>query len=123
MNVGKAIRKLRNKKGVTLSQMSKATGCDIPYLSRLENNISDLSKSKHLHAICDYFGVSLPIVYLQSLEITDAPIENQEEARIVLENLNETYLRIFTHKPGENPVDLDTKGKKVKIKIKKPKRR
>jgi len=103
MNVGAVIRRLRKEKGDTLAQMAKQINCDLPYLSRLENNKSDFSKSKYLEEVCKYFKVPLPIIYMQSLEITDAPKENREEVRVVLEHLNQTYMRLFTHKEETKP--------------------
>ncbi len=115
MNTGLAVRKLRQSKGLSLGQLSKAINCDKPYLSRLERNEYCLSKSKYLDAICDYFGVPLPIIFLMSLEVGDAPIDKREEARIVLGSISSTYFDIFSKPKGESMADKDSSRNKSKI--------
>jgi transcriptional regulator with XRE-family HTH domain len=98
MKLGSAIKKVRTDRGISLDQLSNAIGCDKPYLVNLESNRINVTASKYLDKICDILGTPIPMIYLLSLEVEDAPEEKRVEARIVLDNLNETYLDLFSTK-------------------------
>lgn len=56
--IGYSIRSLRKSKGMTLQQLSEATGLSTGYLSNLERNISSPTLM-NIQKICEVFGNSL----------------------------------------------------------------
>ena len=98
MNLGKAIKKLRKEKGYNLNEMAKQVNCSPSYLSQLENNRVNFIKSKYVESFCEVIGIPIALIYLMALEVNDAPVENRLEAKVILEELNQTYLDIFIKK-------------------------
>jgi len=75
MNLGKHIRELRKKRGMTLAEVSKKSGVALATLSRIETgNMTGTFKS-HMQ-IARTFGMTLPEFYSEM----DNPVTMQERA-------------------------------------------
>ena len=84
-NVGKNIRRLRQKKGWTLVQIADKVQVSVPAFSKIETGPTDINMSR-LKQLADIFGVSI-------LEILYDEGENpQEELIEAANNLKEQIL-------------------------------
>ena len=94
-NVGKNIRRLRQKKGWTLVQIAEKVQVSVPAFSKIETGPTDINMSR-LKQLADIFGVSiLDILYdegenpqdelMQEATVLKAKIQEKEETVSVLQ--------------------------------------
>jgi XRE family transcriptional regulator, regulator of sulfur utilization len=76
MDIGKAIKTTRQKRGI--KQKDFAIQCDITasYLSQIENNLKDPNLST-LRTISTELGLPLPILFFLSIDENDVKSEKQ----------------------------------------------
>lgn len=58
MNIGEKVKNLRNEQGMTLKQLSEATGLSTGFLSQFERGITTIAV-EHLSSIADLFKVRI----------------------------------------------------------------
>ena len=94
-NVGKNIRRLRQKKGWTLVQIAEKVQVSVPAFSKIETGPTDINMSR-LKQLAEIFGVSiLDILYdegenpqdelMQEATLLKAKIQEKEETVSVLQ--------------------------------------
>ena len=94
-NVGKNIRRLRQKKGWTLVQIAEKVQVSVPAFSKIETGPTDINMSR-LKQLAEIFGVSiLDILYdegenpqdelMQEATLLRAKIQEKEETVSVLQ--------------------------------------
>ncbi len=92
-HIGSSIRSLRKSKGITLQQMSGATGLSIGYLSNLERNMCSPTL-QNVQKICEVFGNSLTDLLERNAESKivvrrkDREITLDEDRNIRLESID-----------------------------------
>jgi len=94
--LGKAIRAVRKSRTITQSALSEKIGCKKNYISRIENELSGISKS-HLKTVADALDFPVGAIILLAIEPTDFP----EKDRHVYERLLQEVI-----KPIELEYDL-----------------
>lgn len=62
MNIGKAIKLIRNTKSISLSEVAKDAGCSVSYLSLLENSLRDPSIAT-VESIAKALNVPISILF------------------------------------------------------------
>lgn len=75
MDIGSKIRKIRNRKKITIAQMCEGTGLSKGFISNVENNNTSPSINT-LQTIASFLGVPLPYLLL----------EKQQHLRVVRKN-------------------------------------
>lgn len=89
-NIGRGVRALRQRKGLTLQEVSLRSGLSISFLSQVERGLSSLSISS-LSAICD--ALEVPVTYFFTAR-GDGPLvlkANQPRSRIRIEDSKVIY--------------------------------
>lgn len=84
--IGYSIRSQRRKKGMTLQQLSDATGLSIGYLSNLERNANSPTLV-NIQKICEAFGTSL-FSLLETNKEEDIIVRRNEREPIISEEHN-----------------------------------
>ncbi|NEU32014.1 helix-turn-helix domain-containing protein [bacterium LRH843] len=64
MDIGSNIRAIRNRKKITIAQMSEATGLSKGFISNMENNNTSPSINT-LQSVADFLGIPLPYLLLK----------------------------------------------------------
>lgn len=64
MDIGSTIRAIRNRKKITIAQMSEGTGLSKGFISNMENNNTSPSINT-LHTVANFLGVPLPYLLLK----------------------------------------------------------
>jgi transcriptional regulator with XRE-family HTH domain len=64
LDIGTKVRAIRNRKKITIAQMSEGTGLSKGFISNLENNNTSPSINT-LHTIAGFLGVPLPYLLLE----------------------------------------------------------
>ena len=68
MNIGEKVKNLRNEQGMTLKQLSEATGLSTGFLSQFERGITTIAV-EHLSSIADLFKVRINYFFEEEPEI------------------------------------------------------
>ncbi len=64
MNIGSAIREIRQRRGITIAQICEGTGLSKGFMSQVENNKTSPSIST-LETISNFLNVPLPYLLLE----------------------------------------------------------
>jgi XRE family transcriptional regulator, regulator of sulfur utilization len=72
MNIGTAIKSVRNQVGLSQEQLSERTGLSQTSISQIENGVKQPSK-KSIRAICRALEIPEAVLYIIGLEDTDVP--------------------------------------------------
>lgn len=64
MNIGSAIREIRQRRGITIAQICEGTGLSKGFMSQVENNKTSPSIST-LEMIANFLNVPLPYLLLE----------------------------------------------------------
>ena len=78
MKVGRAVRYVRNRKGISQNQMARESGKDRSYLYKLENDLL-APTTKTLNRICSYLGISISALTGIAADIENGVIEEAQE--------------------------------------------
>ena len=78
MKVGRAVRYIRNRKGISQNQMARESGQDRSYLYKLENDLL-APTTKTLNRICSYLEISISELTGIAEDIESGVIEIPEE--------------------------------------------
>ena len=68
MNIGEKVKNLRNEQGMTLKQLSEATGLSTGFLSQFERGITTIAV-EHLSSIADLFKVRINYFLKKNLKL------------------------------------------------------
>ncbi|MGX7204719.1 helix-turn-helix domain-containing protein [Enterococcus pingfangensis] len=68
MNIGEKVKNLRNERGMTLKQLSEATGLSTGFLSQFERGITTIAV-EHLSTIATLFKVKINFFFEEEAEI------------------------------------------------------
>lgn len=96
MNLGKAIKSLRQQQGIR--QNSLAESCDISqtYLSQIENNAKEPNIST-LKVIAKELKVPLPVLFFLSLDESDIKPEKRNAYNHIVPSLKSMIAEFFTN--------------------------
>ena len=96
MDIGSTIRTIRNRKKITIAQMSEGTGLSKGFISNMENNNTSPSINT-LQTVANFLGIPLPYLLL----------EKEQRMRVVRKNERQ----FTTHKKEKLTVEhLTSKG-------------
>jgi len=94
MNLGMAIKIIREEKGFKQGDFAKMIGLSQKHLSRIENNHDDPSK-KMLVLISKELNVAIPFIYFFALEKEDLREERQNAYAAIRPQLIEIYQKLI----------------------------
>jgi len=97
-NIGRGVRTLRQRKGLTLQEVSSRSGLSVSFLSQVERGLSSLSLSS-LGAICE--ALEVPVTYFFTAR-GDGPVvhkADQPRRRIRIEDSQVTYNLLSARMP------------------------
>jgi len=94
MNLGMAIKIIREEKGFKQGDFAKMIGLSQKHLSRIENNHDDPSK-KMLALISKQLNVAIPFIYFFALEKEDLIEERQSAYAAIRPQLMEIYKKLI----------------------------
>ncbi len=63
--MGKTIRELRIKKGLTQNELAKSIKVSVSSIARWESGKIELTKASYIILLADYFGVSTDYILMQ----------------------------------------------------------
>lgn len=92
MDIGQAIRTLRQKKGMTQAQLGDAIGMSDSGISNLEKGKAYPPKST-IEKLCRAFDIPMPYLLMQSIEEEDFPEDKRVLYRALLEPLRNELTR------------------------------
>lgn len=70
LSIGNTLKECRELKGISLGQLSKDSGVNKSYLSKIENDKRDPSLNS-LNSLCEAIGIPLSIFILLAEDTTD----------------------------------------------------
>ena len=76
MNIGNAIKQLRQHFGISQIELSAKTGLSQTSISQIESGIKNPSK-KSMKKICDAFEIPEAILYVMGMEEADVPLSRK----------------------------------------------
>lgn len=92
MNIGQAIRTLRQKQNMTQSELAARVGMSVNAVSLWELGKSFPPKES-IRLICDAFEVPVSYLMLSTVEEEDVPEDKRVLYRVLLEPLKEELLK------------------------------
>ena len=95
MNLGKAIADLRKAKGLKQNEFADSLGISQPLISRYELN-KDIPNEKNLRRIAKALGISLPLLYFQSMEDSDIPESKKLQYDLLLPTIKQLIHQLCT---------------------------
>lgn len=78
---GKALRSLRQSKGLSLQEVSQATGMSVAFLSKVERGLSNISMG-YLRRLANFYGVPLVSLFEEAGETGNPVVRKGEGVRI-----------------------------------------
>lgn len=115
MTIGKTLRKLRNDKGLSLSELSKLSGVSKKYISEIENEIKKNIGSEIIQKLSAVFGVTSDyllgaseeegLIYVAG-EKLPKPLSEYYQGLVILE---EAYKKGFTDEQIKELIDFAIK--------------
>lgn len=100
MDIGEKVKRLRNEKGMTLKQLSEATGLSTGFLSQFERGITTIAV-EHLSTIADLFNVK--INYFFEEEPESEPIVRGYD-QPVIHKLNNMIYKQLSRSPKDKKI-------------------
>jgi transcriptional regulator with XRE-family HTH domain len=100
MNLGKAIKTIRQQRGINQTSLAELSGITQTYLSQIESNQKEPNIST-LRSIADQLNVPLPILFFLSLDDNDI----KPEKRIAFNHLGpsiKSMIAEFFNTSGSN---------------------
>lgn len=94
MNIGKAIKELRNEKGLNQRELAAECGLTQTSLSQIESGAKRPNPGT-LKKLCEYFKLPEPALYILATELTDVPAEKQQLYQSLFPNLRNLMLDLF----------------------------
>ena len=91
MNIGQAIKQLRDKRGMTQLQLAELCGMSTNAISSLELGKTYPPKAT-VERLCQVFGISQALFNLSTIEESDFPEEKRVLYRAMLEPMREELL-------------------------------
>lgn len=93
MNIGKAIKEIRKKKGIQQGELAVAIGISQTSLSQIESGLKKPSTSS-LNKISEALNVSEPFIYMMSYEEQDIPQHKKEIFKLLYPTVKSMILQI-----------------------------
>ena len=78
MNIPVVIKAIREKKGLSQSELAEISGLNPTYISLLESGIKESYQTKKLEKISGALGVPLPIISFLALKEEDIAVDKRE---------------------------------------------
>lgn len=91
MNIGEKVKNLRNERGMTLKQLSEATGLSTGFLSQFERGITTIAV-EHLSNIAKIFDVKINYFFEEEHEVD--PIVRSYDQPVIHELNNMIYQQL-----------------------------
>ncbi len=94
MNLGGAIKHIRNQKKMKQNLLAKKSGISQTYLSQIENNQKEPNIST-LKEISKYLSVPLPVLFFMAMEKEDILPDKREAFELLFPSINSMLLQFF----------------------------
>jgi len=94
MNIGVAIKFVRNQLGISQEELSKKTGISQTSISQIENGIKAPSK-KTISKICNVLQIPEAVLYIVGIENTDFPNSRKELFNELFPQIKELAVQII----------------------------
>ena len=107
MNIGEKVKSLRNERGMTLKQLSEATGLSTGFLSQFERGITTIAV-EHLSTIAALFEVRMNYFFEEEIEVE--PIIRGYDQPVIHELNNMIYKQL-----SRSPQDKKIAPKMIEI--------
>lgn len=72
MNLGKAVKQIRQHHGISQVELSERTGLSQTSISQIENGVKNPSK-RSIGTICQHLNVPEAVLYVMGMEPSDVP--------------------------------------------------
>ena len=100
MNIGVAIKYVRNQVGISQEDLSKKCGISQTSISQIENGIKSPSK-KTVKKICSVLQVPEAVLYIIGIENADIPSSRKEVFNTVFPQIKELAIQIIGKKKSK----------------------
>ncbi|WP_226037613.1 helix-turn-helix domain-containing protein [Aquibacillus saliphilus] len=97
MDIGTTIKSIRNRKKITIAQMSEGTGLSKGFISNMENNNTSPSINT-LHAVAQFLSIPLPYLLLEKDQ--RMRIVRKDEREFTTHNKHNLKVEHLTSKGG-----------------------
>ncbi len=77
MNIGSAIKQVRQHFGISQVELSERTGLSQTSISQIESGAKNPSK-KTIDKICEAFDIPVAILYVMGMEDADVPVSRKK---------------------------------------------
>jgi len=95
MDLGKVIKNIRKRKGLTQNEFALLCGITQTYLSQIESNSKEPNLST-LKLISEKLEMPLPILFFLSMTEEDVPLSKRKAFEIVSPSVNSLVNEFFT---------------------------
>lgn len=94
MDLGNAIKHLRQQKKIKQNFLAKKTGISQTYLSQIENNVKEPNIST-LKTICENLKVPLPVLFFLAIDSNDVSPEKRDAFKHLAPSINSMVTEFF----------------------------
>lgn len=94
MNIGIALKSVRNQLGISQEDLSKKTGISQTSISQIENGIKSPSK-KTILKICSVLQIPEAVLYIIGMENSDIPNSRKEIFNELFPQIKELAVKII----------------------------
>lgn len=94
MDLGNAIKHLRQQKGIKQNSLAEKSGISQTYLSQIENNVKEPNIST-LKVICENLNVPLPVLFFLAIDNNDIAPEKRNAFKHLAPSINSMVTEFF----------------------------
>jgi len=94
MNLGNAIKHLRQQKEIKQNSLAEKSGITQTYLSQIENNVKEPNIST-LKVICQNLNVPLPVLFFLAIDSNDIAPEKRSAFKHLAPSINSMVTEFF----------------------------
>jgi transcriptional regulator with XRE-family HTH domain len=97
MDLGNAIKNIRQQKGIKQNSLAEKSGISQTYLSQIENNAKEPNIST-LKNICEHLKVPLPVLFFLAIDSNDISPEKRNAFKHLAPSINSMITEFFGEK-------------------------
>ena len=94
MDLGNAIKHLRQQKGIKQNSLAEKSGITQTYLSPIENNVKEPNITT-LKIICENLNVPLPVLFFLAIDSNDIVPEKRNAFKHLAPSINSMVTEFF----------------------------
>ncbi len=94
MDLGNAVKQIRQQKRIKQNWLAEKSGITQTYLSQIENNVKEPNIST-LKIICENLNVPIPVLFFLAIDINDIAPEKRDAFKHLAPSINSMVTEFF----------------------------